>query len=202
MEMLESNNIELEIEDHPMIITSTLGQSNNTIEYTLKLKRDSFQIVDNLQNKFLTDQVAHVDKDYYLFSFTDSELIEIVEKSDEWGKFDLILAKKILREKGIVISESRVIELREERIEKLSKPEKSQMIWVILGYISAIGGGLFGILIGTHLKNHQRTLPNGERVYEYTVNDRNHGKIIFNIGIISLILSIGIWLMAKLILKD
>jgi hypothetical protein len=34
-----------------------------------------------------------VDKDYYLFAFSDSELIELIRKQDEWGSFDIELAK-------------------------------------------------------------------------------------------------------------
>jgi hypothetical protein len=60
------------------------------------------------------------------------------------------------------------------------------------GYISAFLGGVIGIAIGLNLWTMKKTLPNGERVYVYNENDRNHGKIMTVVGIIVLLCSVYI----------
>ena len=45
-------------------------------------------------------EIEVIDDDYYLLSFSDDELIDVVSKSDEWNKFDVSLAKKLLKERG------------------------------------------------------------------------------------------------------
>ena len=49
-------------------------------------------------------QLSTMDPDYYLFSFTDTELLEIVTHPDEWGHLDYALAKKLLADRGKPLS--------------------------------------------------------------------------------------------------
>ena len=78
--------------------------------------------------------------------------------------------------------------LKEQRIIDLAKPEENQVTWIIAGYFFAIIGGLLGIIIGYSLMNSKKTLPNGVQVYSYNNKDRKHGKNIFYIEIIVIIL--------------
>lgn len=43
---------------------------------------------------------------------------------------------------------------------------------------------MLGIFIGWFLTTYKKTLPNGERVYEYNENDRKQGRRILFIGIV------------------
>jgi len=65
-------------------------------------------------------------------------------------------------------------------------------VWIIVGYFLAVIGGLLGIIIGYLLMSSKKTLPNGVRVYSYNDNDRKHGKVIFIIGIIVIVISASI----------
>jgi hypothetical protein len=60
------------------------------------------------------------------------------------------------------------------------------MGWIIVGYITAFLGGVLGIFIGWHLLSFKKTLPDGQRVYEYDTNARKHGQKILIIGIVCL----------------
>ncbi|GAA4072242.1 hypothetical protein GCM10022389_16930 [Flavobacterium cheonanense] len=68
----------------------------------------------------------------------------------------------------------------------MAKPEENQKPWIVAGYIFALLGGFFGIIIGYVLMRSKKNLPNGQRVYSYNTNDRQQGKMIFYIGIILL----------------
>ncbi len=80
--------------------------------------------------------------------FSDDELIEVISKSDEWNKFDISLAKKLLKEKGKEITPEEIEEIEEikrQRILELSKPEKDQKIYIISRIFSCIFGRIFGV---------------------------------------------------------
>lgn len=76
----------------------------------------------------------------------------------------------------------------------LSQQESGNSLWTIVGYISALLGGLLGIVIGLTLWRAKKILPNGERIFIYKPSDRWHGMVIsiIGIGIFILIIILGI----------
>lgn len=122
-------------------------------------------------------------------------MLDVIIKSDEWNKFDVQLAQKILVKKGKRLSNSEIEEIKRQRILDLAKPEKKQSEWIFVGYISSLLGGLLGIFIGWHLLTFKKTLPNGDRVFNYSNEDRKHGNQILILGIISIV----IWTIIKII---
>lgn len=99
-------------------------------------------------------------------SFSNEELFEILEKSDEWSKFDYVLAQKLLKERGQDINENMLESLKRQRIRELAKPEENQKGWINAGYIFAVLGGLLGILFGWHLNTH--ALPLNHYMHYFT----------------------------------
>ena len=121
--------------------------------------------------------------------------MHVLNKKDEWGEANYIISRKILKDRGIDFSEEDLKNIAEDRIVELSKPEEKQNLWIIAGYIFAFIGGFLGLFIGFHLSNYKKTLPNGEKVFNYSENDRKQGKRIVFISILSAI----IWFSVKLI---
>lgn len=195
-QLLTANGVAFSIEDTSPSFDPAFGNNELNKEYRIKLKKNDFEKVDILQVDILENQVSSVDQDYYLFEFTDEELIEVITKNDEWSKFDYLLAQKILKDRGKEINKDLLAALKRTRIEALSQPEHSQKAWIIAGYIFAFLGGFLGLIIGWNLNNHKKTLPNGDRVYGYSSEDRKHGKRIFTIAIIFLI----IWMIARILI--
>ena len=137
-------------------------------------------------------ELDNVDKTHYLFEFTNDELFDILSKPDEWNALDYQLAKKILNDRGREVNDEIIESLKEQRIAELAKPDESNRVWIFFGYLSALLGGLFGIIAGWHLFTYKKTLPDGQRVYEYSEKDRRHGRRIFYLGIIILYISVVI----------
>jgi hypothetical protein len=158
--------------------------------WAVKIRATEFEKVNQLLRADENEDVSEVGKDYYLYSFTDDELMEVITKADEWSPFDFLLARKILAEKGKNLTDEDIAALSKKRIEALAVTDPPQTGWIVIGYICALAGGLLGVFIGWYLSTFKKTLPNGEQVYEYSERDRKHGKRIFYIGIIVLTLAI------------
>lgn len=131
-----------------------------------------------------------LDSDYYLLSFTEAELYDVLLKQDEWSEHDVEIAQELLKKKGFKIDEIALSRQREERMANFRLPDKNQTWLIIIGYIFAIFGGFLGLLFGYALYATKKELPSGERIHRYSESNRKSG---LNILIISAItLSIGV----------
>lgn len=191
-ELLDKHNVAYRLEDHSPGFDATFANTGLGKEYRVKLRKDDFALADALQLEIANRLIAGVDKDHYLFGFSDAELTEVVLKRDEWSKFDFLLAQKILKGRGKEINEDAVAALRRQRIEELARPEESQTFWIAAGYVLAVLSGLLGMFVGIHLLTHKRTLPNGDRVVAYSAADRKHGRRIAVIGLVFLAVWTGV----------
>jgi hypothetical protein len=159
-------------------------------EVNLKLRPEDFVRANHALKEHYEKAAMEAEGDHYLFSFSDRELLDVVKKPDEWGVFDVELARRILRERGIEITEEIQEEVERERLEVLKEPAKASSTMVVAGYLLALYGGFFGIIIGWLLRAN-KLLPNGQKVPVYREGDRRHGQRIMWIGIIVVLLFFG-----------
>jgi len=192
--ILKEYNIDFLLEDYSAGFDPSFSNNELLKEYRIKLRKTDFEQADLIQKSIAESQLNTIGKDYYLFTFTDQELIDVITKIDEWNQLDYMLAQKILKDRGIDINNNTLESLKKERMQELARPDENQKGWIIAGYLFALFGGLPGIFAGWHLSTHKKTLPNGDRVYAYCLSDRIHGKRILILGVISLIL----WSAAKI----
>jgi hypothetical protein len=188
--LLKQRGIEYDTEEQQLSFNPTFVSNELSKEYVVKLRSEDFTRVNKLLNDSEIANIEQVDKDYYLFDFTDAELIDLLTKADEWSPFDYQLARKILTERGVTVNDQTLSNLNQKRINELKTPEPSQNGWLFAGYIFALAGGVLGMFIGWHLSSHKKTLPDGEQVYGYSETDRKHGKRIFYLSIVVFILSV------------
>ncbi|MDB4918901.1 hypothetical protein [Mucilaginibacter sp.] len=197
-ELLEEHSVIYLVEEDSLTFNPSFALNDElSKDYAVKIKAKDFEQVNELLKQQANENFGEVEKDYYLFDFTDDELKDVVVKADKWSAFDVQLARKLLAERGKAVSDSEIADIEEKRIEELKEPEPSQLTWVILGYLIAIGSlampffiSIIGLFIGWYLKSSKKTLPNGERVYEYSERDRWHGAVMFYISVVALILSV------------
>ncbi len=197
--ILEEANIPYEFENTSTVFDVSFANNESTKEFRIKIKQSDFERADLLLEQISLAEIDNADKEYYLFEFTDAELIDVVSKKDEWGQFNFMLAQKILKDRGKEMRPEKVASFKKERIEELKKPEESQAGWINLGYILAFLGGLFAIFIGLHLTTHKRTLPNGERVYAHSVEERKHGSSMVIIGSIFFVIWMVIYFWREIV---
>ena len=197
IEILKENNIDYVLDDNSSRLDSSFGNDDNTKQFVLKIEKENFERVEELEEKSISKSLDNVDKNYYLFESSDEDLIEIVLKKEEWNKFDYLLAQKILKERGKEINQDLIKAINKRRVEDLKTEEASPKWLIFIGYLFSILGGFIGIFIGLYLMNYKKTLPNGETIYGFGKEDRNSGKNVFICSLMGIIF----WLIVRILLN-
>lgn len=182
--LLKMNGINAVLADNIPPVDITFSGSTLQNEFEIRIRQSEFKKAEQVLEENAEVLIDQVDKDYYLFEFSDEELYELLLKSDEWSAFDYSLAQKILAQRGKPVDKDLLDSLKEQRLKDLAKPEGNQKSWIVAGYIFSFLGGLLGLAIGYFLWTSKKILPDGQKVYSYSKNDRKHGKYIFYIGLI------------------
>ena len=187
-QLLELEKVDYTLENNSLSLDATITGNNFGSEFCVKIKKGDFKKIDEILLKKSEEDIQEIPDNYYLLSFSDEELIDVIAKSDEWSAFDVSLAKKMLKEKGKEVTQEEIDLIKNKRLAELAKPEKSQKTYIIAGYVLAILGGWLSVFIGWHLLTYKKTLPNGDTVYAYSENDRKEGNRIFILGIIFMVI--------------
>lgn len=196
--LLSNNNIESILDNNiPPVDVTFIGNTLNH-EFEVRIKATDFNKAEAILNNHEDISLEEVDKDYYLFNFSNEELYDVLLKSDEWSAFDYSLTQKILTNREQSIDKNLLDSLKNQRLIELAKPETNQKPWINSGYIFALLGGFLGLIIGYFLWTSQKTLPNGQKIYSYTTNNRMHGKYIFFISLIIFPISLLIRIISNL----
>ena len=185
---LEEHGIEYVLEEEVQAFNPTFAYAD-TKEYVVKINSSDFEKVRELLKQDASEHISEVEKDYYLYDFTDDELLDVIIKADEWNAFDVQLARKLLADRGHGLSDLEVDRIMAMRLQALKTTEPSQSSWIAAGYTFALAGGVLGFFIGWHLWTYKKTLPDGERVFNYSEHDRQQGKIIFYLSFVGLIIT-------------
>lgn len=191
--LLIQNGINCLIKDNASTFNAALGTTSQQECEVFVLETD-LERAKNIIEENVEKQVLVAKDDHYLYEFTNQELYEILLKKEEWSDFDVKLADKILTERGVEDTDELHKSLIEQKREEFSKPEKSKFYLLFFGYFFALFGGILGGPIGGYLYYSYNKLPNGEEIYKFSTRDRNHGKRIMTIGVITSI----IWIIVKL----
>ena len=128
--------------------------------------------------------LKELETDYYLLSFSEAELYDVLVKQDEWSDHDVEITRALLKKKGFRIDEKALQQEIDNRMVEFRKPDKNQTLLIAIGYTCAIFGGFLGLLFGYALYATKKELPNGEKIHRYSEENRKSG---FNILVISAI---------------
>lgn len=184
-QLLAAHNIANELEEERALLGAPLIGQQFEFPYRVKIPADAFTMAETLVRESVDLNLQGIEKDYYLFSFSNEELMEVLEKKDEWGTYDYALAQHILGERGVKITQADLQELDKQRIQSLSEPQDGDSLWTLIGYLSASLGGLLGLFIGILMLRTKKTLPDGSQVYTFGDSARKHGKYILIVGLLA-----------------
>ena len=188
-ELLERNGVNTRI-DKAKVLDTIIGGDDQDKKIYLNIRSDDFNRANKILEEEIKSRLSQIGEDYYLYSFSDDELNEIISRPDEWSKQDYFIAKKILEERGVHLPEEKISKMRGNRITEIGRPEGADSSWIFLGYLFALLGGLFGLFFGLAYLHAKKILPDGTRVYVYNEKTRRHGSNIVIISCIAIALSL------------
>jgi hypothetical protein len=146
--------------------------------------------VNQLLRQSIQVNIDELDADYYLLSFSEEELKDILRKPDEWSNQDFSIARALLAKKGITYTDDELAALRNERLRVLSRPEQVHKNLVMLGFVAAFLVAPIGLIMGAVIWQIKKTLPNGKREFVYDYSSRQMGKTIFIISLVILVIAL------------
>src|SRR6218665_1831982 len=118
--VLKDNSIDYELIDNEKYFDGSFVTDPSKIEYQIIIEKSDFEKAEQLITEYYSKNLIIPD-DYYLKEFSNEELEEILYKKDEWNEFDYEVAKNLLKERGIVISEEEINRINFERLASLKK---------------------------------------------------------------------------------
>ncbi|WP_343690012.1 hypothetical protein [Chitinophaga sp.] len=181
--LLSRNRIPNSMEEGKPLFDTPIVGALNTQQYFVKIPQEKFLIANEVLESAVDLNELEVEDDYYLLSFTDEELLDLVKKKDEWGEFDYALARKLLAERGIPLTTSDLQLMQVEREQDLKTPEKAGGAYIWGGYIAAVVNTILGVAVGLILMTAYRKMPDGTTVAKFDESTRRHGKWIFVLSI-------------------
>ena len=184
LEFFKEKGINCSIVKHRPIADKVYVGINYDREFHVKIRGSEFNRANEILDSQIAQNLSQIGPDYYLYSFSNEELLEIIEKPDEWNNQDIVISKKILQDRGFSISEAEITEKKLKRIKELEQPDKEGRLFIILGYFFSFFFGFFGVFFGLLIMNLTKTLPDGRKVFVYEKKTRGHGKNILIIGLI------------------
>jgi hypothetical protein len=103
------------------------GFFRNTIEQNihLKVRATDLEKAEKALEEHYRRHLQDIDPGYYLFSFTDIELLDILARPDEWGHFDYVLARELLAQRGLEIPAEIAERMKQQRRAQLAQQEES-----------------------------------------------------------------------------
>lgn len=172
-ERLAAAGIPYEIEHQNLHIDAAIIGNTPEFSTDVMIAPEDFVRARATLESYYEAHLQHVDPGYYLFDFTDKELLEILATPDEWGAFDYVLARKLLIERGHAITTEYTDDLKAKRLRQLAKYDNLGSEGVVSGYIVA---------------TKKKTLPDGSQVPAYSPGARKRGWILFGLAVIALML--------------
>lgn len=188
VEILEKNKIYYRLEKSNAANDVVFAGNTLDTELHLKIKPEDMESTEKILEEVTEVNIEKLDKDYYLFSFQDDELMDILRKPDEWSMNDYLWAQEILKQRGKEVDQSRLDEWKKNRLEFLARPDQVKGNYIFNSYLFCVLGGFIGFFMGRHLKKFRKLLPNGQKVFAFDEPTRLTGQKIERTGIIFMLL--------------
>ena len=120
---------------------------------------------------------------------TDKELIEIYIHSDQYQQAFVDFALNELKQRNIDLSAYAHIKTREEikPIQFAGKEIAGDSVYIIIGYVSALLGGILSIIMGYYYSNSRHKIEGSKEYYVYDKNTRELGAGMMIIGCIAVV---------------
>ena len=188
--LLRENDVPFYLDDNSQRFDVSFANNEARRFYIVRVAQEDLGKARAVADDHDREVIDTLPEDYYLFDFSATELMEILNRQDEWSDFDVALARRRLAEMDILIDDTDIERMKEERMEVLKEPDPEPTTVIVCGYIFSVMGGVLGLIIALFLLTSRKTLPNGERRPMYSDSTRRHGRYMLLVFAVSFILTL------------
>lgn len=189
--LFAENNIPFAWESTEGFFDASFANNELLNLYYVKIRQQDFSKADELLMNSVIKSDQQPVGDYYLFSFSTDELLEVLQSPDEWNAFDQYWAKKILKTRNVEINEEELIKTKIKKLEELKRPWIVDKLWLFFAFTSWVVAFWFiniffafaVLYTGGYILFSKKTMPDGQKVLAFSDRDRLLGKITLIAGI-------------------
>ncbi|MFD0766368.1 hypothetical protein ACFQZI_16015 [Mucilaginibacter lutimaris] len=105
-DVLNRHEIPYEINEESTLFNPTFYADETAKDYAVKINANDFIKVNEILKVEESKSIDTAEVDHYLYDFTNEELLDLISKPDEWSQYDNLLAVKILKERGVNVTEN------------------------------------------------------------------------------------------------
>jgi len=192
VDTLSAAGIVVQIDDTRLLYSNALQQVATLPEVRVLVPVTELPRANALLEAEAAEAAEDIPEDHYLHQFTDSELLDLLSKPDEWSAHDYVWAQQLLAARGRPLRPAEVQALRFVRTEQLATYKSLPTGWLVAGWAMAALGGPLGIIVGWYFYTATTTLPNGQRVSTYAPSDQKQGLWMMGLGTVMFLLGITI----------
>jgi hypothetical protein len=186
--LLDENGVEYLITGDGSRIPEIAG--HQVVSYSVEIKPSDFAVVDELIEARSNAELDSVDPEYFVFSYSDDELIDILRHADEWSPLDVALSQKILKERGNPVSAKQIVAWREERLEESRQTKSIRGTAKVITYVVAIFFPIVGIVMGCVYAFSKKKDARGLPTPSYDAATKSHGKTLIYLALAMAIVAI------------
>lgn len=185
LELLDQENIPYEISKSETIIDEAIVGNTLSPKIILKLQPKHFERANELiKANVVVDEAAM--KDHFLNQLDDKELLEILEKPEEWSIENGVVAKQLLARRGVKYNEAEMKKKQANRLEELRSGKNSKEGSVGFYNGSILAAFLFlsplffiaGVGMGFYYWKDSAVDSTGTKFLSYNERTRGIGKMM------------------------
>ncbi len=203
-QLLYEHDIPFSAEKPEVLIDANIVGTGMLPSYILRLFPEDFPKA----NALLAEQMAGLDasqlQEHYLNQMDNAELLRIIDQPDAWSVEDGVVAKLLLRHRGVHLSDAEIQASRSKRLHQIRQGRSGKPLWMVFYFICSVLGAVFalvfflaGIGMGYYYAYGVSVDPDGNRYFEFDATTRYYGKVLLYGGIIVAIAT-AIWLYSGL----
>ena len=152
------------------------------------IAKDQFQAIDLLIEDKANSELDAIDKDYFIFEFSNDELRDVLINASEWSPLDLALANKLLKDRGDPFDKDELEKRREEKIAESASAREITQGRKTLGLIVALLFPLIGIIIALIYLLESKDDLSGKKAPKYGPTTKKHGRIVIIAALVGTVL--------------
>lgn len=199
-ELLKDNKIDYKLEKSQTLLDASITGHGLVPFAVLKLRASDFSRV----NQILAENARndhHFIANHYFHEYKASELLDVVQKPDEWTPEDVAVARQLLENQGVSIPIEQVENFKQKRIESLKAGKSASQAWLIIYMLFVVVGAVLlspffligGVGMGLYYWKDNTVDTDGSKYFTFDEPSRKSGQVIFYLGWVLLVASIFFW---------